>query len=124
MCQTSVDILTAACMKVPLLNPFRDELEDLLELQGQELLDALAALHTNTFLRCTLAQLDEGMYSETYKADRQKECAQDLATISQLSGMPEDEAVVAAVKACSVDDLTEAEGYNEQAFAAVLKKLR
>jgi hypothetical protein len=104
VCELSVGILTAAVLQVPALNDFRDDIEELVELHGQELLVKLTSLNTNITVSALLFAMDTKSISdscESVKRDTKLHFAHAMTSIETMTRLPSETVLPVVAKNCS-----------------------
>jgi hypothetical protein len=102
VCELSVAILTAAVLQVPALMEFRDDIEELVELHGQELLVKLASLNTNIIVYAVLVPaMDTTYISESVKHDTKAHFAHALTSMETMTRMPSETVLRIVAEKCA-----------------------
>ena len=102
VCELSVAILTAAVLRVPALMEFRDDIEELVELHGQELLMKLASLNTNIIVSAVLIPaMDTTYISESVKHDTKAHFAHAMTSMETMTRMPSETVLRIVAEKCA-----------------------
>jgi hypothetical protein len=101
VCELSVAILTAAVLQVPALMEFRDDIEELVELHGQELLVKLASLNTNIIVSAVLVPMDTTYISESDKHDTKAHFAHAMTSMETMTRMPSETVLRIVAEKCA-----------------------